>query len=263
MGLTLMPTGRGKPMLKRAVFIGFLIVAVLLVGSAQTKPAGRGQTRAVPCYSGDRFPSCTSAERATKARSLAKAKTAAVIIEATQTISCGDGSDGCFRKDSDAVATIQRQVQESQLWQELAQVEAPIADILLKFDTKNRASLQLCAYEADSNDLLWCGYRNPSIALDNDAAREIAQFLEARQGVTPHPDTSVPSQGHDWVRSLDRVSGKVVTGSGRMFWIDSATDREKLFVRAEIFYFCDSNRDCSLNIPMPEGSRVVHARLAR
>ena len=112
-------------------------------------------------------------------RTLAKAKSAAIIIQATQGIACGDGSDGCIRTDHEAIAIIQREVEESQLWQQLVKADPKRADILLKFNTRDRASLQLCAYDADSNDLLWCDNRNPSIALDNDSYRELGHFLDA------------------------------------------------------------------------------------
>jgi hypothetical protein len=159
----------------------FAVVLAMLGGfaHAQTK-----QAKKVPCYSGDHFPSCTEAERSAKAKALARAKTAAVIIEATQGIACGDGSDGCIRPDSSAIAIIQREVEESGIWQNLTKAEPKRADILLKFNTKDRMALQLCVYDADSNDLLWCDYRNPSIAIDNDSAREIVHFLEARRTAT-------------------------------------------------------------------------------
>ena len=152
--------------------LGCLVVKFALVAGAQTK---------VPCYSGDRYPSCTPAERLSKAKVLARAKTAAVLISATEGIACGDGSDGCIRPDRDAVSVIQRALEESELWQNLTKAEPKKADILLQFKTSDRRSLQLCAYDADSNDLLWCDFRSPSIALDNDSSREIAHFVEARR----------------------------------------------------------------------------------
>lgn len=158
-------------MMKGTLFIGLLVVKFVLVADAQTKK--------VPCYSGVTYASCTPAQRLAKAKALAKGETAAVIIEATQGIACGDGSDGCIRTDSGAITIIQREVEESELWHNLAKAEAKKADILLKFHIKDRASLELCAYDADSNDLLWCDYRNPSIAVDNDSSREIVHFLDA------------------------------------------------------------------------------------
>jgi hypothetical protein len=164
-------TPEEKPMTKRTMFIGLLVVTFVLIADAQTKKE--------PCWSGDSYPSCSTLQRLAKGNTLRNAKTAAVIIEATETIACGDGSDGCFRTDGGAIATIRREVEESRLWDNLTEAEAKKADILLKFVTKNRALLQLCAYEAASNDLLWCDYRSPSIALDNDASREIVRFLGA------------------------------------------------------------------------------------
>lgn len=106
-----------------------------------------------------------------------------MVIDATQGISCGDGSEGtCIRADREAVSIIQRAVDASELWQSFTKAEPTKADILLTFKTRDRQSLQLCAYDADSNALLYCEYRTPSIALDNDSAREIAHFLSARRG---------------------------------------------------------------------------------
>lgn len=164
---------RRSSTLNRTLASPLLLATLALIATAQTKK--------VPCYSGDPYPSCTPLVRSAKASILAKAKTAAVIIEATRGISCGDGSDGCFQPDSGAVSMIQNEVNESELWQNVEKVEAKKADILLKFQTSDRRSLTLCAYNADSNTVLWCEYRSPSIALDNDAARAIAHFLEAKR----------------------------------------------------------------------------------
>jgi hypothetical protein len=157
-------------MLKQALSLALLGVQFVLVVGAQTK---------VPCYSGETSPACTPAERFAKTKMLAKAKTAAVIIAAIQGIACGDGSDGCIRTDSEAVSIVKRAVEESELWQNLTQAEPKKADILLNFKTRDRSSLQLCAYDADSNNLLWCELRSPSIALDNDSSRELDHFLSA------------------------------------------------------------------------------------
>jgi hypothetical protein len=157
---------------KRVSLLALLVVTFALVVVAQTK---------VPCYSGATSPSCTPAERSAKAKTLANAKTAAVIIEAKQGVACGDGSDGCVANDRDAVSVVQRAVEVSELWQKLAKEEPTRADILLHFKTRDRQYLQLCVYDADSNDLLWCEDRNPSISLDNDAFREIVHFLSTRR----------------------------------------------------------------------------------
>ena len=72
----------------RTLLVGLLALAFALTASAQTKK--------VPCYAGDQYPSCSPARALSNRRALEKAKTAAIIIEATQGIACGDGSDGCF-----------------------------------------------------------------------------------------------------------------------------------------------------------------------
>jgi len=156
----------------KALILGMVLLEFVFVAGAQTK--------AVPCYSGQTFPSCTQLERLAKAKMLAKAKTAAITIKATQTIACGDGSDGnCLRTDSEAETVIKRAVDESELWQNLTRSEPKKADVVLSFTTRNRSSLELCAYDADTYNLLWCETRSPSIALDNDAFRELAHFLDA------------------------------------------------------------------------------------
>jgi hypothetical protein len=140
-----------------------------------------GQTKKVPCYVGDPYPSCTPSERLAKADILARARTAAIIIDVTQGIACGDGSDGCFRTDDRAVAIIESEAEESDLWQNFIKTEPKKADVLLQFRMRDRQSLTLCVYNAATNNVLWCDYRSPSIALDNDAARSITHLLEARR----------------------------------------------------------------------------------
>ena len=172
--------------------VGLTVMALTLGAHSQTKK--------VPCYSGDTYPSCTPAQQSARAQALAKAKTAAVIIEATQTIACGDGSDGCFRTDGSAVAIIEREINDSGLWDNLTKVEAKRADILLKFNARNRMSLGLAIYDADSNNLLWQDTRSPSIALDNDAAKEIGHFLAARKALSSSRTTLPVPQFVDGTR---------------------------------------------------------------
>jgi hypothetical protein len=161
---------------KRTLFLGLLVANVLSVAEAQTNKA---QTSKVPCYSGDRYLSCTPAQRLAKAKALAMAKTAAVIIEAKQGIACGDGTDGCIRTDSQAIASIQREVEQSELWQNLTKADPKKADILLKFSTRDQTALQLCVYDADSNDILWCEFRDPLVSLESASSRELGHFIDA------------------------------------------------------------------------------------
>jgi hypothetical protein len=102
----------------------------------------------VPCYEGDQYQSCTPSEKLAKARLFARAKTVAVIVEAKRTVSCGDGSDDtCIVNDGGAIKIIQDEIGASPLWDTFAQAEPKRADILLKFNTRNRGTLQLCAYD--------------------------------------------------------------------------------------------------------------------
>jgi hypothetical protein len=161
------------PMMQRTVLTAGLVVTFVLLSNAQTKM--------VPCYSGATIASCTPAQRSAKAKALAEARTAVMVIKATRTISCGDGSeDPCIANDGGATSIIQQEAEASELWRDLTKVEAKKADLLLNFNTKNREWLELCVFDGDSADLLWCETRRV-IALDNDASREIAHFLKARQ----------------------------------------------------------------------------------
>jgi hypothetical protein len=139
------------------------------------------QAKMVPCYSGSTYPACTPAQRSAKAKALGQAATAGMVIKATRTISCGDGSeDPCVANDAGATSIIEKEADASELWRSLTKVEAKKADLLLEFKTTNRESLELCVFDGDSADLLWCETRTV-VALDNDASREIVHFLKARQ----------------------------------------------------------------------------------
>src|SRR4051812_47083177 len=100
------------------------LLLVFASASMTYSQLAHAQTKKVPCYSGDSLLSYTSAQELADAKALAQAKTAAIIIEATQSIPCGDGSDGCFRPDYDAVAIIQKEVERSELWENLKEAVA-------------------------------------------------------------------------------------------------------------------------------------------
>lgn len=154
--------------------MGFLITAFASIGDAQTKNEN--------CYFSYSRTNCTPAQRSAKMNVIAHARTAAVTIKATRSVSCGDGSpDSCIAADSSAISIIQKEVDASELWQDLTKVEAKKADLLLQFKTSNRDSLDLCVFDGESNDLLWCDARSPVVALDNDVFREITHFLHVRQ----------------------------------------------------------------------------------
>jgi len=167
------------------------LIAVVLVFCLPTGAQEHSTSRAkkVPCYSGEvGTPSCTPQQRAAKAKVLATARTAAVLIDANQSIACGDGSDGCFRKDQGAITIIEKEIGDSELWQTMTKVDAKRADILLRFATSiDRESLSLYVFDAASNDILWSDRRS-IVALDNDVAREIAHFLQAKQGSVKNSD---------------------------------------------------------------------------
>ena len=56
---------------------------------------------------------------------LAKVKTAALVVRATSSVSCGDGSEGtCVRKDTDVVAKVTGVVDGTELWAHFEKADA-------------------------------------------------------------------------------------------------------------------------------------------
>jgi hypothetical protein len=55
---------------------------------------------------------------------LAKVKTAALIVRATTSVSCGDGSEGtCVRHDPDIIKRVSTIVDGTELWQRFLKVD--------------------------------------------------------------------------------------------------------------------------------------------
>ncbi len=120
-----------------------------------------------------------------KLSSLGKANTAALVVFATTSISCGDGSEGsCISKDEDIVSEVERIVYGIEAYrQRFARANAKVADIILEFKVMNAkmayGSISLTVRDADTNQVLWSESR-PVVVLDNDVTRLIAHLLKAR-----------------------------------------------------------------------------------
>src|SRR5271165_1255757 len=72
---------------------------------------------------------------------LARAKTAAVVVHSTQTISCGDGSnDNCIREDTRTERQIEDLANKTQLWRYFDSASPSKADLILQFVANERVS---------------------------------------------------------------------------------------------------------------------------
>ena len=75
---------------------------------------------------------------------LTRAKTAAVTVRSTQTITCGDGSSSdCLRQDIATVRQIEGLVDATDLWRYFEKAVPSKADIILQFIANDRANLVL------------------------------------------------------------------------------------------------------------------------
>lgn len=116
-------------------------------------------------------------------RTLVEATTAAVIVEATTAVPCGDDGDGtgdCLQRDWQAQNAVEEQV--SQLWTTFTQAATTKADIIIKITVRNHATLEFSVYDAATNRTLWQDIRLV-VALDNDTVREVIIFLNYRDSL--------------------------------------------------------------------------------
>jgi len=132
-----------------------------------------------------------ASEEAAKMAALAKAKTAALAVLATTSISCGDGSEGtCIRTDRDVISQVENIVNSSELWRQFDKVDATKADIILGFKVKNARTdngyIGLDVRDADTNAVLWSESRS-IVNLENDVTRLVAHFLKARANASSSP----------------------------------------------------------------------------
>lgn len=112
---------------------------------------------------------------------LARARTAAVTIRSTQTISCGDGStNDCLREDKATERTIEGFLDETDLWRYFQKAPPAKADLILQFIANNRADssspIILQVQDSDSGEWVYYESRNAT-DLENDVNRLIEHFL--------------------------------------------------------------------------------------
>jgi hypothetical protein len=119
---------------------------------------------------------------------LARAKTAAIVVHSTQTISCGDGSsDNCIREDSRTERQIEELANKTQLWRYFDSATPSKADLILQFVANERVSssaqIVLSVQDSDSGD--WPYREARSLTdIENDVNRLIEHFI-AKSGRTP------------------------------------------------------------------------------
>jgi hypothetical protein len=111
------------------------------------------------------------------AKLLAAAKTAALVVRATTTVSCPGGAPGdCIRTDSEIMRQVQDNVAKTELWEYFEKAEPTEADILLDFQVKEGSVITFMVKDADSGKLLYSDFREV-VSLDNDVKRIVEHFL--------------------------------------------------------------------------------------
>jgi hypothetical protein len=122
---------------------------------------------------------------------LAKVRTAVLVIHATTSISCGDGSEGtCVRNDSDVITKVKSIVDGTEIWQQFEKADATKADAIFEFTVTNAtttyARVEFSVRDADSNKILYGEIRS-IVLLENDITRIVAHFLRAVQEAKNKP----------------------------------------------------------------------------
>lgn len=113
---------------------------------------------------------------------LARVKTAALVIHASTTISCGDGSEGpCVRTDPDVITKTKSILEGTEIWKRFEKADATKADAIFEFTVTNATTtygkVSFSVRDADSNKLLYNEYRDV-VLLENDITRIVAHFLK-------------------------------------------------------------------------------------
>jgi hypothetical protein len=112
---------------------------------------------------------------------LLKARSAAVVVHSTQTISCGDGSsDDCLREDKATEKQIEDIANKTDLWRYFEQSPPSKADLIIEFVANNRASSnsQIMLQVQDSDSGTWTYSELRSVTdIENDVNRLIGHLL--------------------------------------------------------------------------------------
>jgi len=123
--------------------------------------------------------------------SLAKVKTAALVVRATSSVSCGDGSEGtCVRTDTDVIRNVTTIVDGTDLWQHFEKADPTKADVIFEFTLRSAkstyGSVEFSVRDADTNQILYTESRS-IVVLENDIARIVAHFLKVFEDAKKSP----------------------------------------------------------------------------
>jgi hypothetical protein len=122
---------------------------------------------------------------------LPRVKTAALVVKATTSVSCGDGSEGtCVRQDPDVVKKVTDIVDSTELWEHFQKADATKADAILELTVKNASTtygnISFSVRDADNNNFMYQEYRDV-VTLENDITRMVNHFLKAVEEAKKSP----------------------------------------------------------------------------
>jgi len=122
---------------------------------------------------------------------LAKVKTAALVVRATSSVSCGDGSEGtCVRKDTEVVTKVTAIVDGTNLWEHFERADATKADAIVEFTVTNATTtygrISFSVRDADNNNFLYSESRDV-VMLENDVTRIVNHFVKVVEDAKKKP----------------------------------------------------------------------------
>jgi hypothetical protein len=125
---------------------------------------------------------------------LPKVKRVALVVRATTSISCGDGSEGtCLRTDGDVVKKVIATVDGTYLWVVFEKADATKADAIVEVTVKNATTtygtISFSVRDADSNKFLYYDSRDV-VMLENDVTRIVNHFLDAFEDAKKKPTST-------------------------------------------------------------------------
>jgi hypothetical protein len=112
---------------------------------------------------------------------LSRARTAALAVRSTQTISCGDGSTSdCIREDVKTKTQIEVLADATDLWRYFERATPAKADLIIQFVANERASpaslITLQVQDADSG--AWAYYESRTVTdIENDVNKLVDHFV--------------------------------------------------------------------------------------
>ncbi len=134
------------------------------------------------------------AQKTPNLAALAKIKTATLVVQATTSVSCGDGSEGtCVRHDREVVTKVTAIVDGTNLWEHFERKDATKADAILEFTVKDAdttyGQISFSVRDADTNDFLYYEYRD-EVVLENDITRIVNHFLNVVEDAKKKPSAT-------------------------------------------------------------------------